>query len=135
MDRAPGEAEQWMAEHVYATFQIEVDPQALLEMRQATELLEGVWGNAALLLGEGRSDEEVVQYFMKYMLYSEEISSRIVAFLKQPVTALNSLSYSSGQALMRPLLQGPDRVSVFRRLLTEQITPSQLESSQWLAQK
>lgn len=34
---------------------------------------------------------------------------------------------------MRPLLQGPDRVSVFRRLLTEQVTPSQLASSQWLA--
>lgn len=129
----PGEAEQWMAEHVYAAFQIEVDPQALLKMRKATEMLEGVWGNAMLLLGEGRSDEEVAEYFTKYMLYSEENSSRLVAFLKQPVTALSMLSYQCGQSLMRPLLQGPDRASVFRRLLTEQVTPSQLASSQWLA--
>lgn len=131
---APGEAEQWMAEHVYAAFHREVDPEALLKMRQATEMLEGVWGNAMLLLGEGRSDEEVAQYFTKYMLYSEETSSRLVAFLKQPVTGISSLSYNCGQALMRPLLQGPDRVSVFLRLLTEQITPSQLAGSQWLAQ-
>lgn len=130
---APGEAEQWIAEHVYAAFHIEVDPQALLHMRQATEMLEGVLGNAMLLLGEGKPDAEVARYFTKYMFYSEEIASRMVDFLKQPVTALSGLSYQCGQALMRPFLQGQDRVSVFRRLLTEQVTPSQLASSQWLA--
>ena len=38
-------------------------------------------------------------------------------------------TYLYGKRLMRPLLQGPDRLAVFRRFLTEQVTPSQLAAT------
>src|SRR6266566_1602420 len=38
-----GEAEHWIAEHMDRLFHREVDAQALLRLRQASEMLEGVW--------------------------------------------------------------------------------------------
>jgi len=122
-----GEAEQWLAEQMERLFQQEVDAHALLRLRQASEMLEGVWGNAALLLDEGREESEVARYFVKYMLVPEERAVSSVAALKHPLYGLHTaLTYGSGQRLVRRWLQGPDRVAVFRRFLTEQWTPSQL---------
>ncbi len=122
-----GEAEQWLANQMERLFQREVDAHALLRLRQASELLQGVWGNAALLLDEGREDAEVARYFGKYMLVPEERSAAYVAALKHPLYGLHTaLTYGNGQRLVRRWLQGPDRVAIFQRFLTEQWTPSQL---------
>lgn len=104
-----------------------MDAKALLRLRQASEMFEGVWGNAAMLLDEGRSEAEVAQYFVKHMLLPEDRASSYVASLKHPLNGLHlALTYGNGQKLVRRWLQGPDRVAVFRRFLTEQWTPSQL---------
>jgi hypothetical protein len=122
-----GEAERWIAEQMDRLFQREVDANALLRLRQASEMLEGVWSNAAILLEEGRSEAEVVQYFVKHMLLPEDRASSYVAFLKHPLHGLHlALTYGNGQKLVRRWLRGPDRVAVFHRFLTEQWTPSQL---------
>jgi hypothetical protein len=122
-----GEAEQWIAEQMHRLLQKEVDPKTLLHLRQAMEMLEGVWGNAAMLLDEGRSEEEVIQYFAKYMLLPEDIASNFVALLRHPLHGLHvALTYANGQSLVRRWLQGPDRVAIFHRFLTEQWTPSKL---------
>src|SRR5579875_1531637 len=122
-----GEAEQWLANQMERLFQREVDAHALLRLRQASELLQGVWGNAALLLDEGREDAEVARYFGEYMLVPEERSSAYVAALKHPLYGLHTaLTYGNGQRLVRRWLQGPDRVAIFQRFLTEQWTPSPL---------
>jgi hypothetical protein len=122
-----GEAEHWIAEQMDRLFHREVDAKALLRLRQASDLLQGVWGNAAMLLDEGRSETEVAQYFVKYMLLPEDRASSYVAALKHPLHGLHSaLTYGNGQQLVRRWLQGTDRVAVFHRFLTEQWTPSQL---------
>lgn len=122
-----GEAEHWIAEQMKRLFQKEMDAEALLRLRQASNMLEGVWSNAAILLDEGRSEAEVAQYFVKYMLLPEDSASSYVTLLKHPLYGLHfALSYMTGQQLVRRWLQGSDRVAVFHRLLTEQWTPSQL---------
>ena len=125
-----GEAEHWIAEQMDRLFHREVDAQALLRLRQASDMLEGVWGNAAMLLDEGRSEAEVAQYFVKYMLLPEDRATSYIAFLKHPLDGLHvALTYGNGQKLVRRWLQGPDREAVFHRFLTEQWTPSQLAAN------
>ncbi|MEO9086965.1 MAG: hypothetical protein ABI456_17470 [Ktedonobacteraceae bacterium] len=93
----------------------------------ASEMLEGVWCNAAMLLDEGHTEAEVAQYFVKHMLLPEDKAPRFVALLKHPLYGLHTaLTYGSGQKLVRRWLQGSDREAVFQRFLTEQWTPSQL---------
>jgi hypothetical protein len=122
-----GEAEHWIAEQMDRLFHKEVEAKALLRLRQASDMLEGVWSNAAMLLDEGRSEAEVTQYFVKHMLLPEDRASSYIAFLKHPLYGLHvALTYGNGQKLVRRWLQGPDRVAVLHRFLTEQWTPSQL---------
>lgn len=123
---AEGEAEQWLAEHVYRPLNRDVDPLVLLRLRQASQMLEGVWHNAAILLDEGRSDQEVAQYFTRYMMLTEDTARSMVALLQHPIWGRNQLTYASGYRLMQRHLQGSDKIALFRRVLTEQITPSQL---------
>ena len=125
-----GEAEHWIAEQMDRVFHKEVEAWALLRLRQASDMLEGVWSNATMLLDEGRSEAEVTQYFVKHMLLPEERASSYLALLKHPLYGLHvALTYGSGQKLVRRWLQGPDRVAVFHRFLTEQWTPSQLAAN------
>jgi hypothetical protein len=122
-----GEAERWIAFQMDHWLHREVDAQALLRLRQASDLLQGVWENAAILLDEGHSEAEVAQYFVKYQLLPEDRATSYVAVLKQPLYGLHiALSYGNGKRLVRRWLQGSDREAVFRRFLTEQWTPSQL---------
>lgn len=69
---AEGEAERWIAKQMDRVLHREVEASALLHLRQASDMLEGVWGNAAILLDEGHSEAEVAQYFVKYMLLPED---------------------------------------------------------------
>ena len=126
---AEGEAEQWLVEHVYRPLHKDVDATVLLRIRQASQILGSVWDNAALLLDEGRSEQEVAHYFTKYMLLEEKRAAQMVTHLKHPIRGRNELTYANGQKLMRPWLQGADMHAVFRRFLTEQFTPSQLEEN------
>jgi hypothetical protein len=125
---AVGEAEQWLVEHICRPLNLDVDPLVLLRLRQASHMLEGVWHNTAILLDEGRPDQEVAQYFTRYMLLPEDSARNMVTLLKHPIWGRNQLTYASGYRLMQRHLQGPDRIAVFQRFLTEQITPSQLET-------
>ncbi len=123
---AEGETERWIAEHVYQSLQKDVEPNVLLQLRHASEMLGPVWDNAAILLDEGRSEQEVAEYFSKYMLTTKDNAPKMVAHLKHPVWGLYNLAYAGSQKLMRPLLQGPDRRAIFYRFLTEQFVPTQL---------
>ncbi|MGZ3615444.1 MAG: hypothetical protein ACXWOL_00570 [Ktedonobacteraceae bacterium] len=126
---ADGEAEQWIEENIYRPLHKDIDAIVLLRLRQASQLLGSVWDNAALLLDDGRSEQEVAHYFTKYMLLAEDRAAQMVAHLKHPIWGRYELMYANGQKLMRPWLQGTDRHAVFRRFLTEQFTPSQLEGN------
>ena len=62
---AEGEAERWIARQIHHLFHREVEAQTLLHLRQASDLLQGVWKNAAILLDAGHSEAEGAQYFVK----------------------------------------------------------------------
>ncbi|MBO0793349.1 MAG: hypothetical protein J2P36_20685, partial [Ktedonobacteraceae bacterium] len=51
---APGEAEQWLAEHIYPEAGMNPVNCDLTKIQRATDLLFGVWCNTAWLLREGR---------------------------------------------------------------------------------
>jgi hypothetical protein len=121
-----GEAEEWIVEHIYRPLHQQVDPVVLLQLRRASQMLGGVWENAALLLDEGRPEAEVRAYCVRFLLISEESARRAVALLKHPIWGPYQLTYTAGQRVLRPWLQGSDKQAVFRRLLMEQWVPSQL---------
>ena len=123
----PEEAEQWLAEHIYPEAGIEPDTVDIAKLRKALELLEyPVGGNAAFLLHEGRSDEEVMQYLIKYSMLPDEEALKYLEFLKVPFQQAYIFTYFYGRQLMKPWLQRPDRLTLFRQFLTEQVFPSEL---------
>jgi hypothetical protein len=123
----PDEAEQWLAEHIYPEAGIEPVTFDITKLHAAQELLDyPVMGNAAFLLRESRSDDEVTHYLMKYMLETEEQARKFLDFLKVPFQEAYIFTYFHGSQLMKSWLQGPDRVNAFRRFLTAQIYPSEL---------
>jgi hypothetical protein len=122
-----GEPERWITDHIYRSLHKDIDPTILLRLRQASDLLAAVWDNVALLLDDGRPEPEVIQYITTHMLTTKEKAASMIANLKQPIWGLYNLTYVAGQSLLQPTLQGPDKLPLFRRLLTEQLTPSQLK--------
>ena len=113
---SPEEAEQWLAEHMYPEAGIEPDAIDIAKLSKALELVEyPVGGNAAFLLHEGRSDDEVMQYLIKYSLLHDEEALKYLEFLKVPFQQAYIFTYFYGRQLMKPWLQRPDRLTVFRR--------------------
>jgi len=111
----------------------ELDVEKQLRMGRAAEALRGVSGNAALLLHrEGRTPEEVQRYFERYGLRTPEEASHSMRFLMNPLFRSYVFNYAVGKALLAPLLDGPDALTNFERLLSEPFTPSQVRI--WLAQ-
>lgn len=123
----PEVAEQWLAEHIYPEAGIEPDTVDIAKLRKAQELLDyPIGGNAAFLLHEGRSDEEVMDYLIKYSAISDEEALKFLEYLKVPFQQAYIFTYFYGRQLMKPWLQGSERWNAFRRFLTEQISPSEL---------
>jgi hypothetical protein len=123
----PEEAERWLAEHIYPDAGIEPDALDIAKLREAEELLDyPVLANAVFLLHDGRSDDEVTDYLMTYMLETEQQARRFLDFLKVPFQEAYIFTYVYGKRFMQPWLTGPDRWSAFRRFLTEQVYPSEL---------
>ncbi len=124
----PGEAGAWLAEHIYPEAGMAADsPAGTDKLTRAGELLAGVRGNMAFMVhAEGRSDDEAVAYCMKYSLLPEDRARKALQFVKSPLWRAYTFTYFYGRRLMLPLLQGDDRLAVFRRLLTEQVYPSLL---------
>ena len=124
---SPEEAEQWLAEHIYPEAGIEPDTVDIAKLRKALELLEyPVGGNAAFLLHEGRSDDEVMKYLIKYSMLPDEEVLKYLEFLKVPFQQAYIFTYFYGRQLIKPWLQRPDRLTRFHRFLTEQVYPSEL---------
>jgi hypothetical protein len=123
---APGEAEAWLAEHIYPEAGMRSDHSDLTKIHRAKDLLFGVSCNAAWLLSEGRPDDEVLVYLVRYALVSEEAARRELASLQRPFSRGNIFTYFHGRRLLSPILQGPQRKARLYQLLTEQTAPSDL---------
>lgn len=121
---APGELEQWLAEHVYPDLELTPTPVDLTTLRRAGDLLNGVWCNAVLMVREGCSEEKVQEYLTRYMQ-----PVRLLDDLKMPFFDSYVCTYYYGKHLLSSWLQDADqarRQDMFRRFLTEQLDPSEL---------
>jgi hypothetical protein len=124
---APGEAEQWLAEHIYPEAGMRADGSDLTKIQRATDLLFGVSCNAAWLLSEGCADAEVKDYLMRYALLDEEAAQRQLASLQRPFHEAYIFTYFYGRRLLEASLQGPQRRELLHQLLTRQVLPSDLK--------
>jgi hypothetical protein len=122
----PGEAQAWLAEHIYPAAGVRSDPSDLTKIHRARDLLFGVSCNAAWLLGEGRPQAEVLDYLMRCALLSEAAARRELASLQRPFYEAYIFTYFHGRRLLEPLLQEPQRKARLRQFLTEQTAPSDL---------
>jgi len=84
--------------------------------------------NQALLLhGEGASDEEVINYGIRYGLTSEQRSRKGLEFLKDPLWRSYASLYPLGYELVQDFIsRGEDKTEQFIRLIREPMTTSQL---------
>jgi hypothetical protein len=109
-----------------------VDVELPGRIRKATADLRWVDCNAALLLHrDGRTPEEVQQYIEHYSLRTSKEAAHTMRFLQNPLYRSYVFNYAAGKALLAPLLEGPDAVDNFQRLLSEPLTPTQVHD--WIA--
>jgi hypothetical protein len=80
------------------------------------------------MLDEGRPEEEVVRYLAWWTLIDEEEAQRALPSLRRPFTEAYIFCYHHGRELLEAGMRGPDRNVFLRRLLTQQICPTDLRA-------
>lgn len=127
---SPEELARFRRERVYPAAGIAGDPEREIAIAEARTALTPVAGNAALLLHEeGRSPEEAVAYLQRYGLSTEAEARQRLRFISEPLWRAYIFTYHVGHDLLGRWIDagGPEeRVPRFRRLLTEQVYPSQI---------
>lgn len=128
------EATAWLRDVLYPAAGLgHCDVERDRALARAYRKLAGVGGNVAFLAHEdGLGDDELVAYIRKYDLRSETEARFSLRFIRNPMFRTYIFTYFYGERMLRAALAGPDRCDVFRRLLTEPITPGMVEG--WIAQ-
>jgi hypothetical protein len=127
---SPEELARFRRERVYPAAGIAGDPEREIAIAEARKALTPVAGNAALLLHEeGQSPEEVVAYLRRYGLATEPEARQRLRFIADPLWRAYIFTYHVGHDLLGRWIDGGgpgERGQRFRRLLTEQVTPSRI---------
>ncbi len=130
-----GEGARWQAEHLYPAAGLTGDPEREARIARARTALRAVSGNAALLLHhEGRSEDEVVAYVMRYALRAENEARQSLRFIADPLWRAYTFTYHVGRDLLGrwlDLAPQPERQSRFLLPLIGQVTPAHLH--RWIA--
>ena len=104
------------------------DPEVVASVSTASSSLGRVRGNVALLLHErGGSHDDAVAYAERWMLMPRPRAEKLVQFLTDPTWRAYMTCYVEGYPLCRSFVAGD--AERFRRLITEQLTPSELVRS------
>ncbi|HEY7707705.1 MAG TPA: hypothetical protein VH968_11130 [Gaiellaceae bacterium] len=104
---------------------IDYDPDRSLRIHRAGKALDAVIANAAVMLhADGASTDEAVEYVQRWELISEARARQHVEFVMDRWGRAYIRTYTDGYELCRTWVGGdPAR---FKRLLTEQLTPTDL---------
>jgi hypothetical protein len=98
---------------------------------QAGETLRYVGGNAAILYHTGHlTKEQTIDYIQTYALNTLERAQKSFDFLSHPLYGSYLFTYTEGYDLIAQAtaaMANGNKLPLFRRLLTEQILPSQLQ--------
>ena len=124
----PGGSEQIAAE-VLAEHGVELDAELSHRVWSAVDGIDGVGVNVALLVHEqGASDEEAVEYLMRWALRSREHAREVAGVHQGPdLAGIRADVHGRTSALCRGFVDGD--LARFRRLLTEQLVPADLSRS------
>jgi hypothetical protein len=116
------EVERVVAEHVEGTG-VPYNAEVSRGVQQAIKPFAYVGGNIALLVHtQGASEEDAIEYSMRWALRSRKRAEQAVRFVTDPLWRSYSTTYSAGYDLCSKWVGGdPAR---FKRLLTEQLTPA-----------
>jgi hypothetical protein len=126
---AEGEAERWQRTEFYprAGVSDDLSSEEVDELSKAQRALAAVSDNAALMLHvDGRPVEEVIAYFLKFSGCTRQEAERSIRFLTDPLTRSYTFTYSMGHALLESIFRRHELTGVFRRLLSEALTPDDL---------
>jgi hypothetical protein len=120
-----GEEEQEITAAHLAGTSVVYDPDLSRAVQKTFHPLGRVRGNTALLLHtRGASNEEALEYLMRWSLASRERAERAIRFMTDPIWGSYVTTYTDGYDLCRDFVDGdPGR---FKRLLTEQLTTADL---------
>jgi hypothetical protein len=118
------EAEQVIAAHMEGTG-VAYDPDLSRTVKAARLPIAYVAGNVALLIHtRGGSEEEAIEYSMRWGLTTRRRAEQTVRFVTDPVWRSYVSTYTAGEDLCRKWVDGD--TARFKRLLTEQLTPADL---------
>jgi hypothetical protein len=100
----------------------------LRRIAKAGNTLRYVSGNAAIQYHTGQlTKEQTIDYIQTYALATPERAEKSFSFLSHPLYGSYLFTYTEGYDLITQAAKGGDKLPLFRRLLTEQILPSQLQ--------
>ncbi|HEV2528863.1 MAG TPA: hypothetical protein VGT61_10490 [Thermomicrobiales bacterium] len=124
----PGdEAVRWQVEELYPAAGVSGNVAQQLQVEQAQRALRAVASNAGLMLhAEGRSEDEVVAYLMRYGLRTEESARHQLRFLTDPLWRAYVFTYHAGRDILHDWLHRPgeEPTARFARLLTMPTSPA-----------
>ncbi len=88
-----------------------------------------VFTNAALKYHSGElNEEQTIDYYRTYGLVTEESAKKAFDFLAYPMYRAYVQSYTQGYNLIDQAAHSNDKKTLYKRLLTEEMLPSQLAS-------
>jgi hypothetical protein len=121
---------EWMANVLMPAAGLALDAETHARIQQASTHLRGVSANAAMRFHQqGQSEREVVQYLAHYGMATDAEAAKRFSFIADPLWRAYTFTYSTGRVLLEAWLDagaGDDRQTRYARVLSEQITPSQI---------
>lgn len=117
-----------IAVDVYRDLGVDYDAELRQAVHDATEPFESAFVNAAFMVHEdGRPRDEAADYLVRRALMRREHAEKRIAFITHPTWRAYISCYSNGYDLCKRWVAGDTQK--FRRLLTEQLTTSDLSAA------
>ncbi len=100
-------------------------------LAKAANVLRYVSGNAAILYHTGQQNrEQILEYYQTYALSTPQRAAQSFSFISHPLYRAYVFTYTQGYDLVQQAAKPNNKTKLFKRLLTEQILPSQLTNFQ-----
>ncbi|MFQ5422127.1 MAG: hypothetical protein ACE5EY_17400 [Anaerolineae bacterium] len=124
---------EWLLELLLPAAQIQTDETAdqMRRLAKTVNILRYVSGNAATLYHTGQlNQEQISDYYQTYALSTPQRAAQSFSFISHPLYRAYVFTYTKGYDLIQQATPTGDKAALFKKLLTQQILPSQLTNHQ-----
>jgi hypothetical protein len=127
------ELEDWYREEILPLAGMaHIDAKRMIEIRNASQRLDGLVGNAAFMLhDQNKAEAEIIQYLQKYGLMTQKEAQKSIRFISDGIDRSYIFTYHIGYDLLVELFAQGNRETYFKRLLEEPVTPNQIR--EWIS--